>query len=410
MIKQLLMILDKLKNLFSDLINMLNLFKKRNLKNKVERRLNVIMITLDGLRVDFVDKLPNLRKLILSSTYFNNLTTYAPYSTGAFHAIFSGIYGSENGVNSYYSFLDFKKDKCKVITQYFKERDYVTIGDSMSIMVLPKQGFDKYLEQKEGMNIKKRYDELIEELNNLNKKNKNFFIHFHIRCIHDGLIHNVAKKYKFDDKIYYNQILKNKQNYLGYAQEADSQLGFIIEKLEKYDLLENSILIVLSDHGASCGEKFGERYYGALCYDITLRTFAIFHNNLFFPVRNMNQLGRTVDIMPTILEVLNIKEDSNFVKLTGKSLFSIIKNQEQESRIAFSETAPLEGNAFYTSPKEPIIYSIKYRNWKLIFIKPLKKFELYNVDEDPQENKDLFGKGFKEEQILIKIMKKYKDL
>ena len=381
---------------------MLNLFKKND-----EKKLNVIMITLDALRPDFADKLPNLKKLIQNSTYFNNLTTYAPHSTGAFYAIFSGIYGSENGVNSYFGIEDFKEDKCKLLTQYFKERNYTTIGDSMNAIILPQQGFDKYLEQEEKTDVEKVHSEIIDELNNLNKENKNFFVHLHISSIHYKLIHNVVKKYKFDNPEYYNQVEKNKQSYLNYALEADAQFGKILEKLEKYNLLDNSILVVYSDHGASCGEKFGERYYSAFCYDITLRTFILFYNKNIFPAFRSDKLARTIDIMPTILEALNIKEDNKFMKLTGKSLFPVIKNEEKGQRIAFSETAPLEGTAPYSSPKDPIIHSIRTQDWKLMFIKPINKFELYNIKNDPNEESNLFGNGVKEEQELMELLKNY---
>jgi arylsulfatase A-like enzyme len=382
---------------------MFNLFKKK----ESEKKLNVIIVTLDALRPDFVGNLPNLKKIIPNSSYFNNLTTYAPHSTGAFYAIFSGLYGCENGVNSYFGIEDFKEDKCKLLTKYFKERNYSTIGDSMNAIILPQQGFDKYLEQKESTNVEQVHSEIIDELNKLNKENKNFFVHFHISCIHYKLIHNVVKKYKFDNPEYYSQVDKNKQDFLKYALEADSQFGKISDKLQKYNLLENSILVVFSDHGASCGEKFGERYYSAFCYDITLKTFALFYNKEIFPAFSSIKLARTIDIMPTLLEALNIKEDTNFMKLTGKSLFPIIKSQEKESRIAFSETAPLEGTAPYSSPKDPIIHSIKNQNWKLIFTRPINKFELYNIQDDPNEKNDLFGKGYKEEKELMEILKKY---
>ncbi len=133
----------------------------------------------------------------------------------------------------------------------------------------------------------------------------------------------------------------------------------------------------------------------------------MFCNKEIFPPFTSGKLARTIDIMPTILEALNIKEDNKFMKLTGKSLFPIIKGEEKESRIAFSETAPLEGTAPYFSPKDPIIHSIKNEDWKLIFIRPINKFELYNIKHDPNEENNLFGKNYKEEQELMEILKKY---
>jgi len=397
--KQLLM-LDKFKN-DGNYERFMGLFNK---KLNDEKKLNVMMITLDGLRVDFIDKLPNLKKLISSSSYFNNTITYAPHSTGAFYAIFSGLYGEDSGVDSYFGIINFKRNECKLLTQYFEEREYFTIADSMSDIIVPKYGFDEYTSSKLNEDVTEKHAEIIERLSKLNK---NFFAHLHVRCIHDGLINNVVKKYKFDDQEYYNNVEKNKENYLKYLLEADSQLGKIMENLGKHNLLENTLLVVLSDHGASCGEKFGERFYGALCYDITLKTWVLFHNNNIFPIFKTDKLTRTVDIMPTILEALNIKEDERFTRLTGKSLFPIIKDQEEELRIAFSETAPLEGSAPHTSSKFPIIHSIKTKDWKLIYTRPIKKFELYNTKEDPKEKNNLFGNGFKEEKEMMKILKGY---
>ena len=36
-----------------------------------------------------------------------------------------------------------------------------------------------------------------------------------------------------------------------------------------------SLILIISDHGISLGEKIGERAYGAFCYDYTIKTFGI---------------------------------------------------------------------------------------------------------------------------------------
>ena len=49
-----------------------------------------------------------------------------------------------------------------------------------------------------------------------------------------------------------------------------------LEKIYQLNIDKNSIILVMSDHGISVGEKIGERAYGAFCYDYTLRTFSYF--------------------------------------------------------------------------------------------------------------------------------------
>ena len=359
---------------------------------------NVIMITADALRVDIVEKLPFLGRLISKSSFFNNLTTYQNNSTGAFYSIFTGIYGNRNNVNSYFGVLNYKKDECKTLTQYFKDLDYFTIGHSMSDIIMPKDGFDKYYSELNEDKILKLYENMINETLNCGK---NFFIHFHVALIHSRIIENVAKKFKYNDKEYYEMIEKNKENYFNYALEADTRIKNIVERFD----LDKCILIIYSDHGTSYGEHFGERFYGSLCYDDTLRTFAIFHGKMF-PEFKSDKLMRTVDIMPTILDSLNIKEDNKFMNMDGKSLILVI-NGNKEERIAFSEIAPLEGASDNPSPDKPSIHSVRTNKWKLIFNSILNNYELYDIESDPNEKNNLFGKGLKEEKEMIEILNKY---
>ena len=120
----------------------------------------------------------------------------------------------------------------------------------------------------------------------------------------------------------------------------------------------------MSDHGISTGEKIGERAYGAFCYDYTLRTFAY----LKFPNMQKQQISqqvRTIDFMPTILDILEIELDKNYETLDGESLLPILKGEKLTEKFAFSET----GNPLMDSkpPKTPNTKSIRTSKWKLIY-------------------------------------------
>ena len=99
-------------------------------------------------------------------------------------------------------------------------------------------------------------------------------------------------------------------------------MGKILDRIYKSDF-GDAILIVNSDHGIGVGEKFGEKSYGVYCYDYTLKTFAVFRNSSLFPPREIKQLVRTVDIMPTILDYLDIKELKGYERIDGKSTLLI---------------------------------------------------------------------------------------
>ena len=67
-------------------------------------------------------------------------------------------------------------------------------------------------------------------------------------------------------------------------------------------------------------------------------------------------------------------------------------------QIAYSETGnPLDKNE---PPKEPNTKSVRTSKWKLISNQYDGSRELYDLELDPNEEKNLFGKGEKMESIL----------
>ena len=147
------------------------------------------------------------------------------------------------------------------------------------------------------------------------------------------------------------------------------------------------MLVVISDHGISIGEKFGERAYGVFCYDYTLKSTALFYPSSIPKITVQNQI-RSIDILPTILEILSIPIDENYEKFQGKSLLPIIKGNK-ETRIAFSQS----GNPLKTGkpPKEPNVNAIRTDDWKYIKNTHDDSEELYNLKDDPNEEKNLIS-------------------
>ena len=90
---------------------------------------NLIMITVDGARTDFIKSSILFQEIKSNSVFSHNCITYAPHTIAAMHAIFSGTYGSRNGTNSYWSTYQFKKNQFKTLTEYLKTENYTTIAD-----------------------------------------------------------------------------------------------------------------------------------------------------------------------------------------------------------------------------------------------------------------------------------------
>ena len=234
----------------------------------------------------------------------------------------------------------------------------------------------------------------------MNKKNlddKKIFLYLHYSKIHTGIMNEVLKVYDNFSKDFFSNKNKNELRYDKLFAAAESYLSKILNKINQLELDKNSIVLVMSDHGISIGEKIGERAYGAFCYDYTLKTFTYF----LIPDSNtleIKQQIRTIDFMPTILNFLDIPLDEAYSSLDGKSLLPLIRGESFSEPFAFSETGnPLNEKA---PPKEPNTRSVRTSKWKLIHKDYDNSKELYNLECDPNEENNIIGKGEKMEKIL----------
>ena len=359
---------------------------------------NVIIIMIDGGRLDRAQQSTIFKQLKSKSIFFSNSITYGPHTIAAMHAVFSGSYGTRTGTNSYWSTFQFKKNEFKTLTEYLKENDYETHADVINQLVVPKQGFDNYIVHDElNDNLVERHSNLLDDMYKKNLNDKNFFIYLHYSKIHTGIMNEVLKVYDNFSNDFFSNKNKNELRYDTLFESAEYYLNEILDKICQLKLDKNSIILVMSDHGISVGEKIGERAYGAFCYDYTLRTFT------YFLIPNSNHIEisqqiRTIDFMPTILDFLNIPLDESNSNLDGQSLLPLINGESISEQYAFSETGnPLKEKV---PPKEPNIKSIRTSNWKLIFNEYNDTKELYNLQLDPNENNNLIGTGEKIEELL----------
>ena len=358
---------------------------------------NVIIIMIDGGRYDRAIESELYKKIKEKSVCFSQPITYGPHTIAAMHATFSGCYGIRTGTDSYWSTYKFKKNQFKTITEYFHDQNYYTSADVISEIVIPKQGFDEFqIHDENHDDLTSRHLELIEKTH---AKNQNFFLYLQFSGIHTGISNEVLKVYDNFSKEYFKNKKLNEKRYDKLFKKSELYLEKILEKINSLGLEKNSIILIMSDHGISTGEKIGERAYGAFCYDYTLRTFAYFFMPGFNPIEISQQI-RTIDFMPTILELLHLPLDKNYSKLDGESLLPLIGGQKITEKIAYSESGnPLEEKK---PPKTPNIKSVRTSKWKLIINMYNNSKELYDLEKDPEENTNLIDTNLEIQEILWK--------
>ena len=358
---------------------------------------NLIIIMIDGGRLDFAQKSTTFEKLKEKSCFLSQSVTYAPHTIAAMHAMFSGSYGSRTGTNSYWSTNKFKKNEFKTLTEYLHENEYYTYADVLNKLIVPKQGFDEFIvHDEDNDDLILRHKEILEKTKKTCVKN-NYFIYLHCSTIHTGIKNEVLNVYDNFSREFFDNVKLNENRYKRLFTETEIYLESILEEIKKLKMDEDAMILVMSDHGVSTGEKFGEHAYAAFCYDYTLRTFTYFLTS-DLPVIEIKNQTRTIDFMPTILEYLKIPLDDNFSHVDGVSLLPYIHGNLLPENYAFTETGnPLQEK---TPPKEPNVKSVRTSKWKLIYNEHNDTKELYGLEKDPNENKNLIGTGLEIENTL----------
>lgn len=364
---------------------------------------NIVLVTLDGLRNDKIALSPVLNNFCKSSLFFPKMFTVSPYTFTSHHAIFSGVYPSQNGVDAYYHILDFKKE-FSTLPQILKKSGYFTSCDVIDDSVIPSQGFDEYrIFDEPTVNFIERHTAIIKEIS----KNKKFFLFLHYTELH----REIVKKIIQDDKKnvnndFFNLKLENENNFNSCIPLMDKYVQAIIDSLKTNNLKENTILIFISDHGMSLGEKDGEKFYGVFVYDYTINVFC----SMQIPGQKSqiikNQCS-TIDLFPTILELTKSIDEKNFEYIQGKSLFPIIEGKEKIEREVFVETGGLYGP--WPSPNKHNVFCIRKQNKKLIYNDTPQTWEFYNLDNDPHEEKNLFDDNSETIQEYQELLRKFFD-
>jgi arylsulfatase A-like enzyme len=192
------------------------------------------------------------------------------------------------------------------------------------------------------------------------------------------------------------------QDYLACIQSLDDNIGRLMTHLEEQGLAENTLLIYISDQGFYLGEHgwFDKRFM----YEESFRTPLLMQwPGTIEPGTVNTDLVQNLDIAETILDAagLDIPED-----MQGRSLMPLLQGKPVEWRDAL----------YYHYFEYPGIHAVKRHygvrtdRYKLIhFYNDIDEWELYDLQEDPQEMKNVIEEP-EYQEIKDQLMKRLSDL
>lgn len=418
--------------------------------------MNIILLIVDALRPDHLgmngypkNTSPNMDNLSKEGTIFLSAYTTLPGTDPSLTSIFTGLYPHSHGVRLIYN----KQINPSLATlpEILDSHGYKTAFMGGGGLYNPniRKGFEKFnlitwkirnkiqrgiykvFNPKNFLGATEQYTDIA--INWIKKnKDKEFFLCFHPTDLHwpyqppipfgDMFDPNYKGKHDFNtladgkftrgDIIFGNikfpkeEVEHAMTHYDGGIKYIDTHIGRLLDFIKKHKMDDNTLVILTSDHGETFGEHNYYFQHGASLYEPNLKVPLIFKNPKLIPknkkIKNKVQI---TDIMPTILDILKIPVIDS---VDGTNLMPLIKDKSYNGRgFIFAESMEdhFKGN------KKVFIKGVKGKwrtmivgDWKIIYIPHPEKeiFELYNLKDDPKEEKNII----KEEKEIASEMKK----
>lgn len=176
------------------------------------------------------------------------------------------------------------------------------------------------------------------------------------------------------DQFSEEQIHRIKANYYSLNTLVDDWIGKILETLEKQGLDENTIIIYTSDHGDLLGDH--GLIFKQVFYEQSVKVPLIVHAPKWIKPQRRNDLVELIDLYNTICDIGGVWEGEG---TQGKSLMPLLRGERSYHReAAFSE------NYFGKM--------VRHENYKMVYYAGKTYGELYNLEEDPLEQNNLWDK------------------
>jgi arylsulfatase A-like enzyme len=359
---------------------------------------NLLLITIDTLRADHLGcygyqdiETPVIDKLAARGWRFENAFSASPVTAPSHATILTGTYPFFHGVRDNGNYK--MRPSMVSIAEILGRHGYETAAFVSSFVLDPRfglnQGFAVYNHDfsggssqfRRGVNkwLGHEFDNFERHAGLTNKAvfkwldargDEPFFLWVHYYDPHLKYSPPKAWRKRYPDRPYDGEIAY-----------TDHQIGKLYDKLEGTGELDRTLLVVVADHGEGLGQH--EESHGKTLFDPLIRVPLIIvpPGGAGDDARSIENMARTVDIAPTLLEMLRIEGAADF---QGRSLVGVIDGKKEgaasEDLTSYSET-----HRYERPYRGGILQSLRNFEWSYMALPKKKRRELYDLDEDPGE-------------------------
>jgi choline-sulfatase len=427
-------------------------------------RPNILIYTIDTARADHAslygysrDTTPFLKKLAASGVVFNDCQAQAPWTKSSIASLMTSLYAFTHGI---VSDADTIPTGAATLAEQLRAGGYVTA----SIVSTPfvgratglERGFDTLLESPVVQRQIKQPTDRGTDSAALNRvvfpwldqhHDEPFFLYAHSTDPHapyeppapfdaafakpsetpafdrayarlqgdhssgggDVVSREMCQKAGINPDAFIRQAM---DRYDSEIQHNDHSLELLIGKLKRLGILDDTLIIVVSDHG----EEFWDHGWTAHAHSVyqeLTHVMLLMWNPVLLPThRNINEPVQLIDVMPTILDLLGLKTPQI---VEGQSMVPLIKGQTFKRRglVMSSRFAPAR-------PEGPVPenstdgFAIIDSHWKFIYRNKAakagaKKVELYDRNIDRSERHDISAEHPHEVEAMMGALSQWID-
>ena len=179
--------------------------------------------------------------------------------------------------------------------------------------------------------------------------------------------------------------------YDGSVWQADSHVGSVVDELKRRRLWDNTLFILLSDHGEELHEHGGWLHDQSAYEELIHVPLIVRFPRGQYGGRRIESLVSLIDVLPTVFDVL---EEPGYARgARGRSLMSLIRGDEPAEEDDFQIISMRINSKKYYRPwkqsRGDINLAVRHGEWKGIWNAEPKTLELYNLAIDPGEQSDV---------------------
>ncbi len=175
-------------------------------------------------------------------------------------------------------------------------------------------------------------------------------------------------------------LLFYQRKYAAEISYVDSEIARIVKYINQLETTKETIFILTADHGESMGENNYAFDHGHNLYQGSVRVPLIFKGPQIVKNQSIAEVVESVDIMPTIVELLQIPLP---VETEGKKLTTLLKGERKQNDL--SRAYLTTGNVYLRDPSAEHSIAIVTNQHKFVKMLDGSSSSLYNLNENQEK-------------------------